>query len=106
MLSTISSVYDPLGFLAPVTLPPKVMQQELFRRECAWDDALPPDILSQWKAWLEDLDQFNVFEVPRCVKPVDFGEVAQAQLHHFADASEAGYGTVTYLRMLKQQRHT
>lgn len=106
MLSTISSVYDPLGFLAPVTLPPKVMQQELCRRGCAWDDALPPDILSQWKAWLEDLDQFNVFEVPRCVKPVDFGEVAQAQLHHFADASEAGYGTVTYLRMLKQQRHT
>ncbi len=26
-----------------------------------------------------------------------FGEVASAQLHHFADASENGYGTVTYL---------
>jgi hypothetical protein len=82
------------------------MQQELCRRGWSWDGALPLDILSQWKAWLEDLDQLNAFEVPRCVKPVDFGEVVQAQLHHFADASEAGYGTVTYLRMLNQQRHT
>lgn len=105
MLSTICSVYDPLGFLAPVTLLAKVMQQELCRRGCAWDDALPSDILNQWKVWLEDLDQLNAFEAPRCVKPVDFGEVAEAQLHHFADASEAGYGTVTYLRMLSQQRH-
>lgn len=54
---------------------------------------------------MEDLDQLNAFEVPRCVKPVDFGKVARAQLHHFADASEAGYGTVTYLSMLNQQHH-
>lgn len=39
----------------------------------------------------------------RCIKPVDFGLVKHAQLHHFADASEAGYGTATYIRMLNQE---
>ncbi len=39
------------------------------------------------------------FKVHRCIKPMDFGNPIHAQLHHFSDASEAGYGTVTYLRM-------
>ena len=103
MLSTISSVYDPLGFLAPVTLPAKIMLQELCKKGCGWDDSLPPDILCQWNSWLEDLDLLNTFKISRCVKPATYGKVVRAQLHHFADASEAGYGTVTYLRMLNEQ---
>lgn len=98
MLSVTSSVYDSLGFLAPVTLPAKMMQQELCRRGCRWDDDLPKDILPQWKRWLEDLDQLTAFSVRRCIKPVEFGTV-----HHFADASEGGYGTVTYIQMLNQK---
>lgn len=102
MLSTVSSIYDPLGFLAPVTLPAKMLLQELCRRGCGWDDSLPPDIVRQWKTWLEDLELLNTFEISRCVKSGTYGQVARAQLHHFADASEDGYGTVTYLRMLNQ----
>lgn len=30
-------------------------------------------------------------------------EVKLAQLHHFSDASESGYETVTYIRMLNQE---
>lgn len=37
------------------------------------------------------------FSTSRCFKPPTFGEIASAQLHHFADASEEGYGTITYL---------
>lgn len=41
--------YDPLGFLVPVTLLAKMMQQELCRGRYGWDDDLPLDILHQWK---------------------------------------------------------
>lgn len=105
MLSVTSSVYDPLGFLAPVTLPAKMMQQELCRRGCGWDDDLPKDILPRWKRWLEDLGQLSAFNVRRCIKPVEFGRIKHAQLHHFADASESGYGTVTFIRMLNQENN-
>lgn len=37
------------------------------------------------------------FQVERCIKPADFCLVT-AQLHHFSDASQVGYGTVSYLR--------
>jgi len=42
------------------------------------------------------------FTVSRCVKPAAFGSLQSAQLHHFADASETGYGTATYLLLSNQ----
>lgn len=63
MLSITSSAYDPIGFLTPVTLPAKMMQQEFCRRGCGWDDALPQDILHQWRRWLKDLDLLAIFNM-------------------------------------------
>ncbi|XP_062415351.1 uncharacterized protein LOC134107519 [Pungitius pungitius] len=99
MLSIISSVYDPLGFLAPLILPAKLLLQELCRTKCEWDDPIPPAFRQKWKKWLTDLEKVAYFKIPRCVKPEGFGRTVSAQLHHFADASENGYGTATYLRM-------
>ena len=95
MLSVSSSVYDPLGFLAPVVLPAKIMLQELCRRNLGWDEATPQDILQQWTRWMEDLDMLSEFKVERCIKPKGFGHPIHAQLHHFSDASEAGYGVIS-----------
>ncbi|XP_030596228.1 uncharacterized protein LOC115787620 [Archocentrus centrarchus] len=105
MLSTTSSVYDPLGFLSPVTLPAKMMQQELCRRGCGWDDALPADILKQWERWLEEIKLLAFFKVERCIKPKGFGGLKHSQLHHFADASKDGYGAVTYIRLRDCKDH-
>lgn len=93
MLSMTSSVYDPLGMVAPVTLSAKTLQQELCRRNCGCDDVIPPDVLSQWERWLQDINLLTAVKLNRCLKPRDFGEIVQSQLHHFADASKDGYGT-------------
>lgn len=103
MLSMTSSVYDPLGMVAPVTLSAKMLQQELCRRNYGWDDVIPPDVLSQWERWLQDIDLLASFKSDRCLKPKDFGEPTQSQLHHFADASKDGYGTVTYIRLINNR---
>ena len=36
-------------------------------------------------------------EINRCFKPSTFGKVNEFRLHHFSDASEEGYGQVSYL---------
>ncbi|TDH06297.1 hypothetical protein EPR50_G00132240 [Perca flavescens] len=99
ILSVVSSVYDPIGFLAPFTLPAKLMLQNLCRLSYSWDDLIPPHYQLQWVRWLEDLKGLSVFSVSRCIKPKDFGKLISVQLHHFSDASEDGYGTVSYLRL-------
>ncbi|XDV39580.1 hypothetical protein PO909_008806 [Leuciscus waleckii] len=70
----------------------KILLQELCRRNFGWDETVPQDIAQQWLRWLEDLDMLSEFKVDRCVKPKGFGQPRHAQLHHFADASETGYG--------------
>ncbi len=106
MLSMTSSVYDPLGMLAPVTLSAKMMQQELCRKSCGWDEAMPLDIGNQWKRWLDELQLLTSFKVDRCIKPKDFGAPIHSQLHHFADASKDGYGTVSYIRLQNSRSKT
>lgn len=97
LLSTVSSVYDPLGILSPVTLQAKKILQELCRRKIGWDVIIPADLAHKWHKWKTQLRQLGNISVPRCFKPVGFGESVYNQLQHFADASEEGYGTVSYL---------
>ena len=44
ILSTVSSIFDPLGFVAPVLLEGKAILQELCRNNLGWDDPVPTDI--------------------------------------------------------------
>lgn len=98
MLSTVSSVYDPLGLLAPFTLKAKQILQQLCKAKYGWDEVIPVEFSKPWQQWLKDLDELARFQVARCVKPKNFGKVKIAQLHNFCDASEQGYGVASYLR--------
>ena len=97
ILSTVASIYDPLGMLSPVILTAKKILRDLCRREVGWDDPVPKPIFIEWSKFIQQLHLLDRFEVNRCLKPQCFGEVSTAQLHHFCDASENGYGAVTYL---------
>ncbi len=97
ILSVVSSIYDPLGFLAPVILPAKQLLRNLCKDKKGWDEEIQDDQEQKWCNWLLDLQQLSKFTVPRCIKPANFGSTKLAQLHHFADANETGYGTVTYI---------
>ena len=95
ILSTVSSIYDPFGFAAPFTLTAKKLLQDLCREEkIGWDDELPDTYHRRWEEWLKELPLLERLSVPRCVKPVDFGEVKSRQIHIFSDASNVGYGSV------------
>lgn len=99
LLSIVSSVYDPLGFVSPFILGGKRLFQELCRQGLGWDDPMPQEIEEQWGRWLADLPTLKSLHIPRCLQPPDF-DIATAQLHHFADASEYAYGAVSYIRLV------
>ena len=99
MLSIISSVYDPLGFISPFVLRAKIILQQLCRQKLSWDEEIPEAEHISWKKWLAELPTLTEFTVERCMKPENFGEIVNSQLHHFSDASESGYGAVSYIRM-------
>ncbi|XP_039872830.1 uncharacterized protein LOC120724616 [Simochromis diagramma] len=99
ILSNVSSIYDPLGFLAPVILPAKQILQHLCKLRFGWDETIPEKMAQTWQKWVEDLVLLNKFSISRCVTPKGFGEIKSAQLPHFCDASETGYGAVSYLRL-------
>ena len=100
ILSVMSSVYDPLGLAALFVLPAKRLLQDLCREKLRWDDAIPSNYQVSWERWLADLPKLSKFSVERCLKPDGFGVITSSQLHHFADASEIGYGSVSYLRLV------
>lgn len=98
ILSVVSSVYDPLGFVSPFILQAKAILQDLCRKKLDWDQVIPEEDLNRWQSWLKELQYLDRLTADRCFKPKDFGEVVCRQLHNFADASQQGYGAVSYLR--------
>ena len=103
ILSTVSSIYDPLGFAGPTLLEGKKILQELCREKADWDDTVPDDIKVLWDKWRRELPTLEKLSVPRCYKPTDFGRIVNAELHHFSDASIHGYGQCFYLRLKNDQ---
>lgn len=70
-----------------------------------WDQDIPEELAKKWLAWLIDLSKLTDFSVSRAIKPDNYGSIDTAQLHHFSDASESGYGTVSYLRLTNEKGH-
>ena len=103
ILSTVCSIYDPLGFAAPFTFQAKLFLQDLCRKKLDWDDVISEDDQKQWKTWLHDLPQLEKVVINRCLKPAHFGKITSCQIHNFSDALQVGYGAVTYLRLADHQ---
>ena len=103
VLSTVSSVYDPLGIVSPVILVGKKILQDLCRRNVDWDDPVPEEILPRWERWRTELPLLEKVKIQCCVKPPGFGSPIQTEVHSFADASESGVGQVSYLRLVNEK---
>ena len=103
ILSTVSSLFDPLGFLSPFILPVKVLLQELWRMGIQWDERVPEPLLTQWHGWVESLPLVAKIKIPRCFRNPSHATTTSVQLHYFSDASNHGYAAVSYLRLADDQ---
>ena len=72
MLSFLSSIFDPLGLLAPIIITGKILLQTAVRCYRSWDEHVSPDIQQQWNTWIESLAFLDRMKIPRCIKPKEF----------------------------------
>ena len=64
-----------------------------------WDEEISERDRVAWKQWVTGLPRLEKeFKMKRCLKSGDVKGKCINEIHHFADASEKGYGTVSYLR--------
>ena len=102
ILSVISSLFDPLGFLGPFILPVKILLQELWRQGIGWDEEISEKELEIWQYWLQSLLQLSDIRIPRCYIVTKIPRES-TELHMFSDASEVAYSASAYVRITDDQ---
>ena len=103
ILSVTSSIFDPLGWIAPFTLRARLILQRLCRDKVEWDDTVQASVLLDWKQWYQETNLLDNLCIIRCWQKEDYRNLSVIELHHFSDASETGHGACSYLRTVDSQ---
>ena len=98
ILSSISSIYDPLGLASQYLLEGKKLLQQICSERCGWDEPLSSVQTFKWQKWKSELTLLEQFKVDRCLRPESFSNIKEISIHHFSDASSDAYGQVSYVR--------
>lgn len=96
VLSTISKLFDPMGFVGPVTMKAIIFLQELWHRNLDWDTLLPADLERIWSEFYT-----KIVTMPDIPRYVQIYKADQIQLVGFCDASAVGYGCCLYIKVKK-----
>ncbi|XP_043466366.1 uncharacterized protein LOC122501154 [Leptopilina heterotoma] len=98
--SCIAKLYDPLGWLSPITVAAKIMLQDIWILRVDWDAELPTNIQKRWTHYYESLTTLSNVKIPRWLRTFSN---SQFELHGFSDASSRAYAAAVYLRVIKYQ---
>ncbi len=109
LLSTVNSFYDPLGFVAPVTLGGRYLLRKAMSQKCSsldWDEQLTKDLLQEWAEWRSSLDALSLLYIPRTFFRNAISSDAGKELCTFMDTSEIAIAAVTYLKTFDENGKT
>lgn len=98
LLSDVSKLFDPIGFLAPVLISAKILLQSLWLKGLDWDDQLPEDVVKEWHSLRSNLREIATIKIPRWIGT---SKSTKIELHGFCDASTKAYAAVIYCRTEK-----
>lgn len=101
VLATINSLFDPLGFAAPITIQGKFLLRELTSEALDWHSPLPGK-REEWTAWRDSLQDLRQLEIPKPYAATNLS-TAQKELHIFSDASMKAIAAVAYLRVVNEE---
>ena len=94
LFSLVSSVFDPIGLLAPFVVQFKILLQSLWKRGQKWDQMIPNDLHTIVVKLVNEYRNLPHISVPRQLcQPC-----TPVQLHVFTDASISAFAAVIYAR--------
>ena len=96
ILSTVASIYDPLGLAAPIIVSAKLIFQRACENE-GWDLPIEKGLLLQWDSWVQGVRQLKNYQVHRYTA-AEVNSADDRSLHIFCDGSERAFGAVAYSR--------
>ena len=96
-LKKISTLFDPLGLLAPFTIRSKILMQETWNAGIDWDEKVPDTIKQKMKMWFQKLQILDLIKVDRCVRESEEQMETNISIHSYSDASEVAYSAAVYL---------
>ena len=100
VISVSSKIYDPMGFISPLTINFKLLFQELCLAKGDWDHPLEGKLKKDWQKLVDDLKRVQPIVIPRCYQYGVEDEAVSYELHGFCDASAKAYAAVIYLRII------
>lgn len=100
MLAEASRLFDPLGWLAPSIIIPKILFQRLWIKNISWDEPLPPEILEDWIEFRESLHHIENIKIERWLGNSLNDKLTE--IHAFSDSSEKAYSSVVYVRTISE----
>ncbi|XP_055633801.1 uncharacterized protein LOC129774128 [Toxorhynchites rutilus septentrionalis] len=104
MLSQISSIFGPLGLLAPIIVRAMLILQQLCELRVDWDETLPGEFVRHLFSFEQSLSDLNYLQVPRRV--IGVRKATRIYLHGFSDASERAMGACVYIRAANEGGNT
>ena len=91
----VAELYDPCGWFAPVVVTGKLLIQELWKLDLAWDEPVPTDISARWQKVRNELSRIAELPIPRFLGET---QSVRLELHAFCDASQLASAVCVYLR--------
>ncbi|XP_023246626.1 uncharacterized protein LOC111643287 [Copidosoma floridanum] len=93
ILSDISRLFDPMGWLAPVLITAKIVLQDVWLSGVDWDDRVPGELCKKWSGFRSLLGDLTKIKIQRWIGGA---ETDGWTLHGFADASKRAYAAAIY----------
>ena len=88
ILSIISSICDPIGFLQPLTVKLKLLFQSICRSGIGWDDPIGELFYKKWLNIVENFKSCKNFYLERCYFVYDMNDPIEfVYLHGFSDGA-------------------
>lgn len=99
VISRVAQIFNPLGWISPITIVPKIFLQDLWKLKLDWDDPLSDSNAKRWREFGKTLATTKL-SVPRWIR-LSSASLA-VELHGFSDASQLALGAIVYVRVLDE----